>query len=557
MSYIPKIKNNRLGADAVTSDKIMDGEVASADLALDAVTGAQLADDAVGAEHIASGAVGTDELASGAVTNDKLGADAVDSAKLADDAVGSEHIQMGAVGSDELAADAVGETEIADGAVTNGKLGADAVDSTKLADDAVGAEHLQDGSVGSMALAADAVDGSKIADDSIDSEHLAAGAIDEEHLADSAVTSAKIADGTILDADINPAAGIALSKLDTDPLARANHTGTQLADTISDFDSSVQESRLDQMAAPTSNVSMNGVKITNVLTPDSNGDAANKAYVDGVGQTVLNALTEAGRGLDVKISVRVASQGNVDLAAPGASIDGVSLNGPAGAFPGDRVLIKGQTAGAENGIYYFRGAASPMIRAVDADSNADVTAGMFTFVEEGSNADQGWVLTTDNPITLGTTPLVFSQFSNAVIVDDLDSLTDVDTSGAVAGSMLFYDGSGWVPTGGDIKANGAVLEADSLRLKAVASYSANQTLDPETDHVALVDTNGGAVTITLPASPEEGHVFQIKDAGGDAEANAITIAGNGNNIDGAGSFTMDVNYQNVTLLHSGGEWYVL
>lgn len=551
MSYIPKIKNNRLGADAVTSDKIMDGEVASADLALDAVTGDQLADDAVGAEHIEAGAVGTDELANGAVTNDKLGADAVDSAKLADDAVGSEHIQMGAVGSDEIAAGAVDTSELADGAVTNGKLGADAVDSTKLADDAVGAEHLQDGSVGSMALAADAVDGSKIADDSIDSEHLAAGAIDEEHLADGAVTSGKIADDTIVDADINASANIALSKLATDPLARANHTGTQLADTISDFDSSVQQSRLDQMAAPTSSVSMNSQKITNLATPTANGDAATKAYADGVGAYVINVMTEAGRGLDVKQSVRVASQADVDLNAPGASIDGVTLSN------GDRVLIKAMNDPKYNGIYVFNGAAVAMTRALDADSSADVTAGMFTFVEEGTNADQGWVLTTNNPITVNTTALNFSQFSNTVIVDDLDSLTDVSTAGAVAGSMLFYDGSGWLPTGADIKANGAVLEADSLRLKAVASYSSNQTLDADDDHVALVDTNGGAVTITLPASPEEGHVFQIKDAGGDAEANAITIAGNGNNIDGAGSFTMDVNYQNVTLLFSGGDWYVL
>src|SRR5687768_7806762 len=68
------------------------------------------------------------------------------------------------------------------------------------------------------------------------------------------VQSGEYAAGSIVNADINASAAIALSKLATDPLARANHTGTQLAATISNFDTAVRTSRLDQMAAPTSNV---------------------------------------------------------------------------------------------------------------------------------------------------------------------------------------------------------------------------------------------------------------------------------------------------------------
>ena len=56
-----------------------------------------------------------------------------------------------------------------------------------------------------------------------------------------AVTSSMILDGTILDADINASAAIALSKLATDPLARANHTGSQAASTISDFNEAAQD----------------------------------------------------------------------------------------------------------------------------------------------------------------------------------------------------------------------------------------------------------------------------------------------------------------------------
>jgi len=94
------------------------------------------------------------------------------------------------------------------------------------------------------------------------------------------ITSADIANDTIVNADINTAAGIALSKLATDPLARANHTGTQLAATVSDFDTQVRTSRLDQMTAPSAAVSVNSQKITNLDTPTASADAANKGYVD-------------------------------------------------------------------------------------------------------------------------------------------------------------------------------------------------------------------------------------------------------------------------------------
>jgi hypothetical protein len=96
----------------------------------------------------------------------------------------------------------------------------------------------------------------------------------------SSITSSDIVDGTIVNADINASAAIALSKLATDPLARANHTGTQTASTISDFDTQVRTSRLDQMAAPTASVSLNSQKITNLATPTLSGDAATKGYID-------------------------------------------------------------------------------------------------------------------------------------------------------------------------------------------------------------------------------------------------------------------------------------
>jgi hypothetical protein len=94
------------------------------------------------------------------------------------------------------------------------------------------------------------------------------------------ITSADLVDGTIVNSDINASAAIALSKLATDPLARANHTGTQLAATVSDFDTQVRTSKVTDLAAPTGSFSMNSQKITSLATPTTSTDASTKGYVD-------------------------------------------------------------------------------------------------------------------------------------------------------------------------------------------------------------------------------------------------------------------------------------
>lgn len=144
----------------------------------------------------------------------------------------------------------------------------------------------------------------------------------------------------------------------------------------------------------TGTVDVASKRITSVATPTSSTDAANKAYVDAVKQ-----------GLDIKDSVRAATTANITLSGT-QTIDGVAV------IAGDRVLVKDQTTASGNGIYDV--AAGAWARSADADVSSEVTAGMFVFVAEGTaNADSGWVLTTNDPITLGTTSLSFTQFSGA------------------------------------------------------------------------------------------------------------------------------------------------
>lgn len=117
----------------------------------------------------------------------------------------------------------------------------------------------------------------------------------------------------------------------------------------------------------------------------------------------LGQVRKAIRDLDWKQSVRVATNTNLNLAAPGASPDGVAL------AVGDRMLVKAQTLGQENGLYDWNGAATPATRSADADTGTELTAGMVTIVEEGTNADQLWLLATNNPIIVGTTVLAFTR----------------------------------------------------------------------------------------------------------------------------------------------------
>ena len=94
-------------------------------------------------------------------------------------------------------------------------------------------------------------------------------------------------------------------------------------------------------------------KVINVPTPSAAGDAVPKSYVDS-----------AVEGLAWKDSARVSTQGDINLASPGATIDGITMASQ------DRVLVRSQTAPAENGIYVWNGAATTMTRSLDASTFA-------------------------------------------------------------------------------------------------------------------------------------------------------------------------------------------
>ncbi len=135
-------------------------------------------------------------------------------------------------------------------------------------------------------------------------------------------------------------------------------------------------------------------KVTGLVAATDPGDAVNKAQLDA-----------AIEGTAWKDSARVATQGNLNLAAPGASIDGIAM------AASDRVLVRAQSAAAENGIYIWNGAAVPMTRALDASTFAEIEQAVIS-VEEGSSANATFRQTAVNG-TLGSTAVTWSTFGTS------------------------------------------------------------------------------------------------------------------------------------------------
>lgn len=144
-----------------------------------------------------------------------------------------------------------------------------------------------------------------------------------------------------------------------------------------------------------SNLDFGGVaKIVGLVDGSSAQDAATVAQ--------LNAAVE---GINWKDSVRVASTANINLASPGASIDGITM------ATNDRFLAKDQSTASQNGIYIWNGAATPATRSLDMDVAAEVEQATVT-VEEGTSAGSTFRQTAVN-VTLGTTSLAWTTFGTA------------------------------------------------------------------------------------------------------------------------------------------------
>ncbi len=268
---------------------------------------------------------------------------------------------------------------------------------------------------------------------------------------------------------------------------------------------------LDAITAPAADVSLNSHKITSLATPTASTDAATKAYVDNVAA-----------GLNWKTPVRAATTVAGTLATSfenGDVIDGVTL------ATGDRILIKNQSSQTENGIYVVAASGAPS-RATDSDTGAELVAAAV-FVDQGTvNADTAFVQTTNAPITIGASNIVFVQFSGATYsftsgVQATGSVVSAHVDGVtiqVNGSneLTIVSGSGgvarkYVGTITGDSSTTAFAITHSMSTKDVV-VSVRGTSSPYTDTIVYADvatTSTSVATITFATAPATGVNFSV------------------------------------------------
>lgn len=403
------IKGKQLGTGA--------NGVQTANLQDSSITSAKINDAAIIAAKLAAGSVEAAALASASVSTIKIQDAAITTAKINDASITTAKLASGAVDNAALALLSVATGNVQDSAITTAKLNDASVSSAKIIDASITTAKINDA----------AVTGAKILDGAISSAKLASGSVDTTALGASAVTAAKIASSAVGTAAI-AANAVTSAKVDSSIIVASGANAFSAAQ------------------------SMGGFKLTNVGMPSADGDAANKAYVDSMAQG-LTDFKQSVRAVSTTALAGTFMSNTLVASGNGAlSIDGVAM------AAGNRVLLAGQSSASQNGIYTVTTAGSgasawALLRATDADSSAEVTAGMYMYVSEGSSyANSAWVLSTADVIVLNTTSLSFVQFSGA------GQLT--------AGAGLAKSGNTL-----DVQVDGTTLEisSDALRIAAGAA----------------------------------------------------------------------------------------
>ena len=231
----------------------------------------------------------------------------------------------------------------------------------------------------------------------------------------------------------------------------------------SDHTHALSEATLRAVAAViTADFSVNGQQITNVGNPSSGDHAANKDYVDAVAS-----------GLQPKAAVRVGTTANITLSGT-QTIDGVAV------IAGDRVLVKNQSSGVNNGIYVV--AAGAWSRASDLAA-ASHAKNVYMFISEGSTlADQLWICTTNAPTdVVGTDSLTFQYYQAGAGVSPARQI--IAGAGLTGGGDLTADRTLAIGANAD---GSITVNADDIQVGILATDAQHGSRGGGTQHAAVI-----------------------------------------------------------------------
>ena len=181
---VPMMKTDDINDQAITKDKIRDGNVTT--------------------EKLAEGAVSTDKLPDGAVKTEKIADENVTTSKLADGAVSTSKIADQNVTKEKIADQSVDNSKLSPEAVTYDKVKDKAIITEKLNDRAVTTEKVEEKAITNTKLGDQSVDGRVVREASLETKHFANESVTTEKVARKSITNDKIADGTLKKDKLDP-----------------------------------------------------------------------------------------------------------------------------------------------------------------------------------------------------------------------------------------------------------------------------------------------------------------------------------------------------------------
>ena len=422
----------------------------------------------------------------------------------------------------------VTSTMIANGTIVNADINASAaIDATKISGTAITAADT--GTVTSTMIADGTITNADIS---------ASAAISYSKLnLTGTITSSDIVNGTIVAADIADGT-ITAAKLTADPFARANHTGSQTASTISDFDTQVRTNRLDQMAAPTGSVSLNSQKITNLATPTSNTDASTKAYVD---TSISNLIDGAPSTLDTLNEIAAALNDTANFSDTVVLKSGSTMTGA--------LTLSGAPSSnlhAATKAYVDSFAPSVAADAAAAAASATAAAASYDSFDDrylGAKATAPSLDNDGNALVAGA--LYFNTTTGAMQVWDAVAAAWEGITSAVTSSR-------WSKTaaGGETTLNGA--DNNSVTLSYTAGYEQvylNGVLLARGDDYTA--SNGSSITGISALTA--GDIVEVLSWTPYSVANALTVT----TIDAKGDLLVGTASDTIGRLAVGTDTYVL